>query len=124
MEHSKGVKNYYENNTLIFLRFHRDAATKNIHQPLWKESHFTLKEAVFYTNKLIQKAIENYPIKEPLNIIDLGCGVGSSLFTYLIMQQKASRFTGFLLVRSKLIECITYWGTLICVLGFILDFGQ
>jgi len=80
MEHSKGVKNYYENNTRRFLRFHRDAATKSIHQPLWKEANFTLKEAVFYANELIFKVIENSPPKENLNIIDLGCGVGSSLF--------------------------------------------
>jgi len=80
MNHSAGVKNYYEKNTRKFLRFHRDAETKSIHQPLWKESNFTLKEAVFYANKLIQKQIENYPYKKNLTIIDLGCGVGSSLF--------------------------------------------
>ncbi len=80
MEHSAGVKNYYEKNTNKFLRFHRDAATKSIHQPLWKEPHFTLKEAVFYANQLILKEIEAYPEKENLTVIDLGCGVGSSLF--------------------------------------------
>ncbi len=80
MDHSAGVKNYYEKNTRKFLRFHRDAATKSIHQPLWKESTFTLKEAVFYANQLIQKEIEIYTRKTDLTIIDLGCGVGSSLF--------------------------------------------
>lgn len=80
MNHSKGVKNYYENNTRRFLRFHRDAATKSIHQPLWKEANFTLKEAVFYANELILTIIKNHPNKKNLKIIDLGCGVGSSLF--------------------------------------------
>ncbi|MFK7978768.1 MAG: class I SAM-dependent methyltransferase [Saprospiraceae bacterium] len=89
MNHSAGVKNYYEKNTRRFLRFHRDAATKSIHQPLWKELNFTLKEAVFYANKLIQKEIEDYPQKVDLTIIDLGCGVGSSLF-YLVDNLKTT----------------------------------
>ncbi len=80
MNHSAGVKNYYEKNTRRFLWFHRDAATKSIHQPLWKEAHFTLKEAVYYANELVLQKIKNYPTKEKLTIIDLGCGVGSSLF--------------------------------------------
>lgn len=80
MNHSAGVKNYYEKNTRRFLRFHRDAATKSIHQPLWKEAHFTLKEAVYYANELVLKEINSYPTKKNLTIIDLGCGVGSSLF--------------------------------------------
>ena len=65
MDHSTGVKNYYEKNTRRFLRFGQDASTKSIHQPLWKEPYFTVKEAVLYANKLILQAIENYPHEKP-----------------------------------------------------------
>jgi len=88
------VKNYYESNTRKFLQFGRDAATKSIHQPLWKEANFTYSQALYYANELILQVIKSYPKKEDLNIIDLGCGVGSSLF-YL---------------AKKLPETITYYG--------------
>ena len=80
MEHSTKVKNYYENNTRRFLWLHRDDATKSIHQPLWKEDSFTTQEAFFYSNKLILEEVTNHFSKYPLTILDLGCGVGSSIF--------------------------------------------
>lgn len=80
MNSDNTVKNYYESNTKKFLQFGRDAATKSIHQPLWKEANFTYSQAMFYANELILQVIKTYPKKEDLNIIDLGCGVGSSLF--------------------------------------------
>ncbi len=80
MKSADSVKNYYENNTKKFLRFGRDAATKSIHQPLWKEANFTYSQALYYANELILQVINASPKKAHLNIIDLGCGVGSSLF--------------------------------------------
>lgn len=80
MKSADSVKHYYESNTKKFLRFGRDAATKSIHQPLWKEANFTYSQALFYANELIFQVINDYPKTAHLNIIDLGCGVGSSLF--------------------------------------------
>jgi len=80
MKSADTVKSYYENNTKRFLQFGRDAATKSIHQPLWKEADFTYSQALFYANELILQVIKTYPKKASLNIVDLGCGVGSSLF--------------------------------------------
>jgi len=94
MNSNNPVKNYYESNTKKFLQFGRDAATKSIHQPLWKEANFTYSQAMFYANELILQVIKNYPKKGDLNIVDLGCGVGSSLF-YL---------------AKKLPETTTYYG--------------
>lgn len=92
MEHSKKVKNYYEHNTRKFPWFHRDAATKSIHQPLWKEATFTKEEAFFYSNKLILEEIEAHRKASSLTIIDLGCGVGSSLF---YLQEQLERNTTY-----------------------------
>ncbi len=79
MNHATKVKHYYEQNTSRFLRFNRDA-TKSIHQPLWKEADFTQEEAYFYANELILEKIKNQAGNESLTILDLGCGVGSSVF--------------------------------------------
>lgn len=94
MKHSENVKTYYENNTLKFLIFHRDAATKSIHQPLWKSDNFTQKEAILYANKLILEIIQQYPQRDDLNIIDLGCGVGSSIFYLLDRLGKKTNYYG------------------------------
>ena len=102
MNHSTGVKNYYEKNTRRFLRFGRDASTKSIHQPLWKEPHFTLKEAVFYANQLVQRVIEEYPQKTGLNIIDLGCGVGSSLFYLASNLDKKATYYGVSISETQI----------------------
>lgn len=80
MEHSTNVKNYYEHNTHRFLWFQKNAATKSIHQPLWKEDSFTTKDAFLYSNKLILEQIIHHSSNAPLTIVDLGCGVGSTLF--------------------------------------------
>lgn len=80
MKSADTVKNYYESNTKKFLQFGRDAATKSIHQPLWKEANFTYSQALYYANELILQVIKASPKEAALNIVDLGCGVGSSLF--------------------------------------------
>ena len=80
MDHADKVKNYYDQNTQKFLWFGRNAATKSIHQPLWKEKDFTLERAYHYSNELIYQEITTYPTTRNITIADLGCGVGSSLF--------------------------------------------
>ncbi len=80
MKHSDKVKNYYERNTRRFLWFHKDNTHKSIHQPLWKEPYFTTQDAFFYSNKLILEEMLNYTSKPPLTVLDLGCGVGGSIF--------------------------------------------
>ena len=74
----KAVKNYYDNNTKWFLRFGQKAQVTNIHQALWPEEVNHPKEAFNYVNELIYQHLVESPtlIK---NVLDLGCGLGSSL---------------------------------------------
>ncbi|MEL6592025.1 MAG: class I SAM-dependent methyltransferase [Bacteroidota bacterium] len=86
MEHSKAVREFYENNTAAFLRWGKHEQTSNIHQPLWAEGVSSSDQAVNYSNQLVLQAAQELAKrspKEPLNCIDLGCGVGSSLL-YLL----------------------------------------
>ena len=75
------IKEYYDNNTKLFLRYGEDANTMSIHQPLWEGKD--LQQAINYSNKLILTALNDYAAqnnKTEINVLDLGCGVGSSLF--------------------------------------------
>jgi len=90
MNHSKQVKQYYEQNTRRFIHLKKDV-TKSIHQPLWKEDSYSTEEAYNYSNQLILKEIQQHKTNQSLTIIDLGCGVGSSIF-YLQQQIPASYY--------------------------------
>jgi len=94
LEHSKHLKKYYDNNTNRLLWFHRDEGTKSIHQPLWKEASFTKQEAFFYSNHLILQEIIDYQATTSLTVIDLGCGVGSSIFYLLEQNPKTAVYFG------------------------------
>lgn len=75
------IKEYYDNNTKHFLKYGEDAGTMSIHQPLWESKD--LQQAINYSNKLILTILRNYSAqynKTEINVLDLGCGVGSSLF--------------------------------------------
>lgn len=87
IKQSEKVKGYYENNTRRFLWFQRDASTKSIHQPLWQKPNSSTKEAFNYSNQLVLEEIVNHKKDKSLTIIDLGCGVGSSIF-YLLKELK------------------------------------
>lgn len=102
MDHSTKTKNYYENNTRRFLWFQRDAATKSIHQPLWKEPSFTLEEAYSYANQLVLEQINTYSKDTPISIMDLGCGVGSSIFYLLEQNQKPANYYGVTISATQI----------------------
>ncbi len=77
------VPQFYDNNTRRFLRLGQNQQTRNIHQPLWADDAKTLKEAVSWSNKLVLnecRHVEASSPEGPLQVLDLGCGVGSSLF--------------------------------------------
>ena len=100
MHHTTKVKQYYEQNTRRFLFFKRDS-TKSIHQPLWKEPTFTKEEAYAYANQLILEAIQQSTARTPLTIIDLGCGVGSSIF-YLQKQVPTATYYGITISEAQI----------------------
>jgi SAM-dependent methyltransferase len=77
--HARRVGDYYDRNTERFLRWGKDAGTFNIHGALWPSEVNSLGEAMQHANELIAREIEQcpYPVHR---VLDLGCGVGGSLF--------------------------------------------
>ncbi|MEO6061360.1 MAG: methyltransferase domain-containing protein [Thermoflexales bacterium] len=77
------VRAYYERNTPIFLRFGRERETQTIHRSVWAEGVGTLPDALVYVNNLVGRAVTAVAAEragQPLQLLDLGCGVGGSLF--------------------------------------------
>jgi SAM-dependent methyltransferase len=77
--HPRQVRAYYDQNTKRFLRWGKDEGTSNIHGALWPPEVRSLGEAMNYANELVAREIERcpYPVTR---VLDLGCGVGSTLF--------------------------------------------
>jgi SAM-dependent methyltransferase len=77
-----GVRTYYDKNTPRFVRSHQSAVAKAIHREVWGPGVQTEKEAFEYVNALVLRAISNGPAPglSPLPVLDLGCGVGGTLF--------------------------------------------
>ena len=77
-----GVRTYYDKNTPRFVRSHQSAVAKAIHREVWGPGVQTEKEAFEYVNALVLRAISNGPVPglSPLPVLDLGCGVGGTLF--------------------------------------------
>jgi len=77
--HSRQVRDYYDHNTERFLRWGKDEGTSNLHGALWPPEVTSLGEAMHYANELVAREIDQCPY--PVNrVLDLGCGVGGSLF--------------------------------------------
>ncbi|MBP7601535.1 MAG: methyltransferase domain-containing protein, partial [Thermoflexales bacterium] len=77
------VRAYYERNTPIFMRFGRERETQTIHRSVWAEGVGALPEALTYVNNLVGNAAMGVAAEragQPLQLLDLGCGVGGSLF--------------------------------------------
>lgn len=81
MAHTEAVKHFYDHNTAKFLRWGKHQQTYNIHQALWAKGVDSLDAAVSYSNQLVLREIEELLVRSPqenIQILDLGCGVGSS----------------------------------------------
>jgi len=80
---TQAIRRYYEQNTRLFLSFGSAAGTYAIHRAVWANGVQTLDRALNYSSELIlaeaQSLIRQQSL-DPVRVIDLGCGVGSTLF--------------------------------------------
>ncbi len=82
----QSVRQYYEQNTRLFSFFGGSNKAKSIHRAIWFPEVQDLKQALTASNRLILNEIQDLILKDPisqLHLIDLGCGIGGTLF-YLI----------------------------------------
>jgi len=86
------VRKYYDDNTKLFLKHGEHGKTYGIHQPLYIKSTDSVETAMHTQHSMVldkMRAQEN-----PYHVLDLGCGVGSSL-QYLARQSPRNiHFTG------------------------------
>ena len=76
---SDPIRSYYDQNTGIFLKFSSSRKAQNIHRSLWTDGARTLEDALNVANHRILNEIVSVT-SEHACILDLGCGVGASLF--------------------------------------------
>ena len=77
------VRAYYERNTRLFLALGIGGRTLALRRAVWAEGVDTLPQAVDYVNGLIAADALQSPALaggNGLSILDIGCGVGGSLF--------------------------------------------
>lgn len=92
------VRDYYDDNTKLFLNLGADARTQSIHQPLYLQPGDTLARAMHSQHGLILPFI---PSGVPTHVLDLGCGVGSSILYLAGQTDQACRFTGITLSTAQ-----------------------
>ena len=76
---SGSVRDYYERNTRLFLALGGGGRTQSIHRAVWGPGVRTRAAALEYSNTLLAGQIPTPPA--PRFALDLGCGVGGSLFS-------------------------------------------
>lgn len=91
------IREYYERNTRLFLRFGSSDQVQTIHRALW-DGAANLEEALNSSNRMV---LEIALRQNALNIADLGCGVGATLFTLLANLPAAASGSGLTLSRLQ-----------------------
>lgn len=80
---TRAIRAYYDQNTRLFLRFGSSSTAQTIHRAVWADGAAALPQALNYTNRLLAEQAQamqaRFP-QETLGVLDLGCGVGASLF--------------------------------------------
>lgn len=77
------VKHYYDHNTSRFLSYGAQQHALTIHRSVWGKGVNDPTAALHYVNQLILTELETQLGKQTLpfvRLLDLGCGVGASLF--------------------------------------------
>lgn len=74
------VAEYYDRNTARFLRFGGSRDSYAIHRELWGPGVRSPREAADYINGWLAGELRRLGLTEAPTILDLGCGVGGTLF--------------------------------------------
>jgi len=80
---------YYDQNTPRFLKHMPGNEAHAIHRALWAPGVTNRIESLYYVNSLI---LEDLPETKSATVLDLGCGVGSSII--YLSSRANGRFTG------------------------------
>jgi len=115
------IRAYYDQNTRLFLAFHRSGKAENIHRSLWTTNTKTLEEALNRINEYVLNEIEAVA---PMHarIADLGCGVGASLM-YISPRLKAPE-TAVGITLSPVQARLAHQFTKACGLGGQINFVE
>jgi cyclopropane fatty-acyl-phospholipid synthase-like methyltransferase len=79
----ENVRRYYDRNTRLFQSLGRQKRTGSMHRAVWAQGISDFNAALNYTNRLILGELGDLlqrGSQDRLQVIDLGCGVGGSLF--------------------------------------------
>ncbi len=89
------VRAYYEHNTRLFLALGAGGRARAIRRAVWAAGVSTIEQALNYSSRLVleQIACLRRP-GEALHVVDLGCGIGGSLFYLASRLDNALRATG------------------------------
>jgi cyclopropane fatty-acyl-phospholipid synthase-like methyltransferase len=87
------VEEYYDQSTRRFLAMGGSGASLAIHRPLWADGVQTTQQAAAHINTVIAAQAEAELGRSPSRVVDLGCGVGGTIF-HLAHHWPETRFTG------------------------------
>jgi SAM-dependent methyltransferase len=93
MNSRRDVANYYDRNTWRFLRFGGGGSSHAIHRQLWGPGITTAEAAAGYVNRRVAEEIRGRFPQGPGDVIDMGCGVGGTVF-HLAGAFPNARFVG------------------------------
>jgi SAM-dependent methyltransferase len=104
---SNAIRRYYDQNTRLFLSLGSSAESQAIHRAVWGPGVRSLDESLNFSNALILNEIEAYAAGAglpALRLVDLGCGVGGTLFYLLPRLTVAAQAVGLTLspVQARL----------------------
>lgn len=85
MELEKSVRQYYDNNTKLFMKYGQGGKTESIHRAVFSQKNMPKQEAFRYHENKILEYINRV---DASLIVDLGCGTGGSI-SYLCSRYKA-----------------------------------
>jgi len=94
------VARYYDSNTRRFLTVGGGGGTLSIHRHLWGPGVRTTAEASGYVNHLLAEVIRERRDAHDLTILDMGCGVGGTLF-HLAEACPGSRLHGITISETQ-----------------------